>query len=105
MVGGPLPRRKECKNELPETATADDWSDVAYVAPGRVRRSPSYPRVGSSSSNIYAGPFGSHIYTGATDGNAYTCATDTYTCTNIHTVTTYDQPSPIARGISNNWHS
>lgn len=34
---GALPRRKECKNELPEIATADAWNDLGCVAPGWVR--------------------------------------------------------------------
>jgi len=42
---GSLPRRKECKNEIPEIATREDWSDVGNVAPGRVRHYTSYLRV------------------------------------------------------------
>jgi hypothetical protein len=38
----PVAAKKGVKNELPEIATADDWSDVGYVAPGWVWRSCSH---------------------------------------------------------------
>jgi len=46
-----------------------------------MRRSRSYPRVGSSSSNIYTGPFGQHTYIRATDSNANPRPADCYTYT------------------------
>jgi hypothetical protein len=67
------------KNESPEIATADDWSDAGCVALGWVWRSRNYPCVGSFSSNIYAGTFDSHTDTRATDSH-----TDAYYPANQH---------------------
>jgi hypothetical protein len=63
--------KKGVKNELPEIATADDWSDVGYVALGWVRCSYSYAHC-----HRCHGYTTTHSHASPTDG--YTCATDSH---------------------------
>jgi hypothetical protein len=53
VPGDELPRREEHKDELPEFVPADDRSGVGCVAPGWVRRSPSYPHDAGSNNNAH----------------------------------------------------
>jgi hypothetical protein len=96
MLFGESPRRKECKNELPEIAAADDWSGSSYVALGWVRRSCSHAHASpadtyacaadthTSSTLIHTNPTDSHTSPADThaspiNGHTYARATDTYT--------------------------
>jgi hypothetical protein len=73
--------KKGVKNELPEIATADDWSDVGYVALGGVRRSCSY--TGAADGHTHTNPTDGHTHTspahtdiGPTDGHTHTSQPD-----------------------------
>jgi len=66
---------KGAENEQPELATADDWTDIGYVALGWVRRSCSYSGATdghTSSAYRHTNPADSHTCTKATDINTHT---------------------------------
>ncbi len=73
--------KKGAKNELQETATADYWSDVGYVALGWVRRSCSYAGATDSHAHTSTADTYTHAaHTYACPFDTYARATDTYAC-------------------------
>lgn len=61
--------RKGKGNELPEIATADDWSSIAHIVPSRMRDFCNHTQ--NSDSNIYAQAANSNIYTQAANSDIH----------------------------------